>query len=148
MTGTDASRATSAQIPCTEAEFHAFTGPTDTLARRLFALPRDTVERTLWALLLQGPGSARIQLQERAVPGDPMARVYSWAGDTLDPLPDRLVALLPTATYRDLRTVLLDHGEYSDLGTVPCPPTPRGAFGHPLKVYGAGAGVRAYVLAL
>ncbi|KOG91313.1 hypothetical protein ADK38_03880 [Streptomyces varsoviensis] len=132
----------------TDAEFYFFSGSPDALARRLFALPRDVVRRRLWALLLQGPHGAHIQTQERETPDSPTGRVRSWEGADLGPLPARLVALLPTASYRELRAALLDHGSYTDLGTVPCPPSPRGAFGHPLKAHAAETVVRAYVLAL
>lgn len=128
------------------AEFHAFSGSDDALARHLFALPRDLVERTLWALLLQSDDGAGVLVQERAAPGDSVARVHSWTGEDLGSLPARLLDLLPTATHQELRATLLGHGDYADLGVVLCPPTPRGAFGHPLKLH-TGAGVRAYVVA-
>ncbi|MFD7233692.1 hypothetical protein ACFWAT_00075 [Streptomyces syringium] len=135
-----------APAPPSAAEFHAFSGSDNALARHLFALPRDLVERALWALLLQSHDGAGVLVQERAAPGDSVARVHSWTGEDLGSLPARLLDLLPTAPHRELRAALLSHGDYVDLGTVLCPPTPRGAFGHPLKLH-PGAGVRAYVVA-
>ncbi|MEW2576870.1 hypothetical protein [Streptomyces syringium] len=128
------------------AEFHAFSGSDNALARSLFALPRDLVERTLWALLLRSHDGAGVLVQERTAPGDSMARVHSWTGEDLGALPARLLDLLPTASHQELRAALLGHGDFVDLGTVLCPPTPRGAFGHPLKLH-TGSEVRAYVVA-
>ncbi|MBB4888086.1 hypothetical protein WEB32_00925 [Streptomyces netropsis] len=146
MTVTQPSSTTGTPAPPAAAEFHAFSGSDDALARHLFALPRDVVERTLWALLLQSHDGAGILVQERAEPGDSVARVQSWTGEDLGSLPARLLALLPAASHQELRTSLLGHGDYVDLGIVLCPPTPRGAFGHPLKLH-TGSGVRAYVVA-
>lgn len=146
MTVTSSSSSTAAPARPAAAEFHAFSGPDDALARHLFALPRDLVERPLWALLLQSRDGAGVLVQERAEPGDSVARVHSWTGADLGSLPTRLLHLLPTASHQELHAALLGHGDYADLGTVLCPPTPRGAFGHPLKLH-TGAGVRAYVVA-
>jgi hypothetical protein len=131
-----------------DAELHFFSGSSDTVARRLFALPRDTVERGLWALLLQSPDGAHIQVQERAGPGAATARVRAWAGKDLGSLPARLTGHLATGSYQELRTALSGHGDYTDLGEVPCPPTPRGAFGHPLKLHTALSGLRVWILVL
>ncbi|WP_369373455.1 hypothetical protein [Streptomyces sp. cg36] len=137
-----------AEDPAAGAEFHFFSGTPESLAPRLFALPHHVVERTLWALLLQDPEGAHIQVQERAEPGAAMGRVHAWEGTDLGILPAHLMTLLPTASYQSVRSALFAHGTYTDLGAVPCPPTPRGAFGHPLKLRTAGTRVRAYVLAL
>ncbi|MFE7116446.1 hypothetical protein ACFU99_13635 [Streptomyces sp. NPDC057654] len=143
MTGTDP---VGAADGAPDAEFHFFSGSPDVLAQRLFALPRDIVRRRLWALLLQGPHSARIQVQERDTPDSAEGRVRSWAGEDLGDLPARVVGLLPTASYGELRAALFGHGVYTDLGAVPCPPSPRGAFSHPLKLHAGEPVVRAYVL--
>ncbi|MFC8449559.1 hypothetical protein [Kitasatospora sp. NPDC057223] len=131
----------------TFAQFHAFTGTPDSVARHLYALPRDVVERPLWALLLHGSGGAQVLLQQRAEAGADRARVLSWQGRDLGALPARLATLLAGSAYGELAGALLAHGDYTDLGIVPCPATARGAFGHPLRHHEGQPEVRAFVLA-
>jgi hypothetical protein len=140
-----------------EAELHAFTGTPRAVAERLFALPRTVVGGRLCALLLEGDTRAHVQLFERAAAGDREGPVAAWEGATLGELPSRVAALL-TRPAQDgaeegtgdgsgaVRAALRAHGEYRELGTVPCPPTARGAFGHPLRAFAADRSVRAFVV--
>ena len=135
------------------ADYHALAGTPADVAARLYQLPRDVVAGVFYALLVQGEEVAGIHVFTRAAPGDQEGTVYAWEGPSLGTLPGRVLALvLSTAPDPDLRdridTTLRDHGHFTDLGTVPCPPTPRGAFGHPIRPYTDTPTVRAIVVAI
>jgi hypothetical protein len=138
-----------------EAELHAFTGTPRAVAERLFALPRSVVGGRLCALLLEGDTRAQVQVFERAAADDREGPVAAWAGPALGELPARIAGLLARPAEAGdagpggaVRAALRAHGEYRELGTVPCPPTARGAFGHPLRAFAADRAVRAFVVAV
>ncbi|GGO82397.1 hypothetical protein [Wenjunlia tyrosinilytica] len=133
-----------------DAALHAFRGPPRTVAECLYALPRHVVEGRVCALLLQGAGAARVHLLERVAADDARGPVAVWEGTALGTLPSRVAALLGTDTpevTNAVRAALRAHGEYHDLGTVPCPPSPRGAFGHPMTAFARAGEVTAFVVA-
>jgi len=136
-----------------QAEYYAFSGPTVSVASRVYQLPADMVGRLFYAMLVQNDEMADIHLFTRVEPGDREGRVAVWHGQHLDTLPERvLAALLSGLTDEVLRDKVVDvlrsHGEFTDLGVVPCPPTPRGAFGHPLRPYADAATVRTVLVGI
>ncbi|GAA2332372.1 hypothetical protein SVIO_003280 [Streptomyces violaceusniger] len=151
MTVADGSVSPDSSLVHAGVEFHAFAGSPDVVARHLYGLPRDLVEGTLWALILSGAERAHVQIQERAALGDSRARVFAWEGTVLGTLPAGIAAALsghpmPPRSHEALRDVLFRHGDYTDLGVVPCPRTARGAFGHPMRWFAGEQSVYALVL--
>ncbi|HEV8554924.1 MAG TPA: hypothetical protein VGR06_00820 [Actinophytocola sp.] len=133
-------------------QYYAFVGTPADVAVRLYQLPKDVVADVFYTLLVQGDELAGIHVFTRAAAGDREGIVHAWEGASLDTLPDRVLALAlsaePGPALREkIHTLLRDHGEFADLGVVPCPPTPRGAFGHPIRPYAAGGTIRAIVVA-
>lgn len=134
-------------------DWYAFAGTPDDVSRRLFGLPPSILAHPFYALLLQGGGKADVHVFERATPGDREGPVHVWQGPSLGSLPGDLVAILSakntTAVLAGaLRQVLRAYGDAAHLGVVPCPPSPRGAFGHPLKRYAEDPVLQAFVVGL
>lgn len=136
-----------------QAACYAFRGSPADVAGRVYALPQEIVSRDFYALLLQGAESAGIHVFTRERSGDDEGSVAVWSGATLNGLPEQVLALVlgqksGLALRKKVVDVLRAHGELADLGTVPCPPTPRGAFGHPLRPYARNTELRVVVAAL
>jgi hypothetical protein len=135
----------------TNAELHLFSGSSDAVAQSLYALPSSVVKQAMWALLLQSPsGGVQIHIMERSDENN--GRVLVWHGTGLGTVPVRLASTFmlnhPDAERMpQVRRVLLAHGDYEDLGVVPCPPTARGAFGHPMRLHAQAAQMQAIVVA-
>jgi len=135
-----------------DVECHAFSGSPSAVSRALYQLPPALVRRCFVTLLLQGEGKADIRIFERDVPDAVNGLVSDWSGSELGPLPGQVVATLmagpvPGGGDNQVRAALREHGQYVERGAVPCPPTARGAFGHPLKPYSGEASVHALVVA-
>jgi hypothetical protein len=135
------------------AECYAFTGAPLDVADRLYQLPQDVVTRVCYALLLEGDGRAGIHVFLRERPGDTEGTVMIWEGTTLDETPEQVVGLVlrhqPEPPLADrVLTFLKAHRDLADVGRVPCPPTPRGAFGHPVRHYSGSTTLRTVVVAL
>jgi hypothetical protein len=135
------------------AECYAFSGEPADVARRLYELPRDLVARDFYALLVQSGDMAGIHAFVRVRPGDREGLVAVWEGPSLDGTPERILALVLSGqtgpALREKVDALLKQGrDFTDLGMVPCPPTPRGAFGHPIRSYSSNATLRTFVVAL
>lgn len=134
-------------------EYHGFSGSPRSVAGRLFALPRDLVQRPCYALLLEGDRQAHVRIFERSS-GASQGPVALWQGEGLGELPAHLMSLCLQPPDSDvggtasIASALRDHGEFTQLGMVPCPPSPRGAFGHPLRDYVSEGRIRSYVLGL
>lgn len=135
-----------------KAECYAFRGTPADVAGKLYALPQDVVARAFYALFLESDEMAGIHVFSREQPGDGEGSVSVWSGSTLGELPERILTLARGAEGPALREKIVDllnaHGNFADLGTVPCPPTPRGAFGHPLRPFSENPTVRVFVAAL
>ena len=140
-------------IPSVVIDWYAFVGTPDAVSRRLFGLPRSILDHLFYALLLQGDGKADLHVFERLAPDDHEGPIHVWQGTGLGSLPGDLVALLSANNATPvlagaIRQVIRAHGDTARLGVVPCPPTPRGAFGHPLKRYAGDHVVHAFVIGL
>jgi len=131
-----------AEISC-----FAFAGTPDSVARNVYALPRDVVRRTWYALLVESERAADIRIFERACADDDGGPVSSWHGHSLRALPIRIMSLLMTAGD-GIGVALSEHGDFVDNGVVPCPLTARDAFRHVLGSYAADRSVRAFVITL
>lgn len=133
------------------ADYHAFSGVPTEVAGRLYQVPQDTVLREYYVLLVEAAAGAAIHVFTRERAGAAEGPVSMWDGHSLDDLPARLLALVLAGglELRDKVDALLrDSRVFTELGVVPCPPTPRGAFGHPVRPYSEGPLLRAVVLAL
>jgi hypothetical protein len=144
---------------------YAFSGRPEAVARRLYALNGAVVECRFFALLLQGEARADIRIYERAAPGDRSGQVATWQGTSLDVLPGSIATLVMGDTAmrgpdgqtgsagqagprERVKSALRQDREFTDWGVVPCPPTPRGAFGHPLRQYANDRAICAFVIAV
>jgi hypothetical protein len=137
----------------THGQYYAFSGTPAEVAAKLYQLPRDVVEGVFYALLVQGAKDAGIHVFNRTSPNDREGTVSAWEGLTLGALPDRILALLLSAEpdpglRGKIDSTLRDHGDFAHLGTVPCPPTPRGAFGHPIRPHTGSPTLRAVVVTI
>lgn len=135
------------------AECYGFTGTPVDVAGRLYQLPQDVVTRAFYALLIEGEGRAGIHVFLRERPGDTEGTVVVWEGTTLDEVPEQVVGLVlrhepEPALAEKVLAFLKAHRDLVDVGTVPCPPTPRGAFGHPVRHYSGSTTLRTVVVAL
>ena len=130
------------------AEYHAFRGSPAEVARRLYALPRDVVRMPLTVLLIESDALAEGWTFERARPDDTEGPVAVWDGARLGDLPARLAGILvaPGDPVPAIRAALAGHGPFTAMGVVPCPPTARAAFGHPMRRHGGETVVRAVVV--
>lgn len=127
---------------------HGWSGQWEEVARRLFAVPGDLVAAPYAALLLQDGGRADIYVFERDAHGGREVRTRVWTGSGLGTLPARLTGLvLAGGGTHGVTAALGGIGPFADLGVTPAPPSPRGAFGHPLRHYPEDGRLDAYVLA-
>ncbi|MFC3890670.1 hypothetical protein ACFOWZ_04235 [Lentzea rhizosphaerae] len=131
----------------TEISCFAFAGTPDSVTRSVYALPRTIVGHTWYALLVESERAADIRVFSRTHADDDSGPVASWHGASLGALPIRIMSLLMNAGD-GIEAALGEHGGFVEHGLVPCPPTPRGAFGHALGAYAADRSVRAFVIAL
>ena len=131
----------------TEVSCFAFAGTPDSVARSVYALPRDLVRHTGYALLVESERAADIRVFSRAEADDDCGPVATWHGASLGALPIRIMSLL-MHSGDGIGAALSDHGDFVEHGEVPCPPTARGAIGHALGAYAADRSVRAFVIAL
>jgi hypothetical protein len=132
----------------TSSELHFFSGSSAAVAQGLYSLSPSVVKQAVWALLLASPSGAQIHLMERS--DEAHGRVEVWSGPGLGAVPGQLVSAFALGSAQwvpQVREVLRAHGDYEDLGVVPCPPTARGAFGHPMRLYAQAAQLQAIVVA-
>lgn len=127
-----------------------FVGPPRDVARQLFALPMSVVEARCYALALESSGRADVRVFVRANPGDELGDVHDWTGTHLGDLPERLVQACWDRTASDGRAALTEAldglGPTARRTGIACPPTPRGAFGHQLRLHEGAGEVHAVVV--
>jgi hypothetical protein len=135
------------------AEFHAFAGTPREAATGLYALPVAFVKSSFYALLMQAAIGAEVRLFTQDGADGRQCHVEVWRGPDLGALPGRLAGLFAANTAGpELResvvSALREQDEFQSLGTVPRPPTARGAFGHPIRPFRDEQFIQTYVVSI
>jgi hypothetical protein len=148
VTRPDDARATSAR-----AEFHAFAGTPREAATGLYALPASVVASSFYAFLMQADIGAEVRLFTQYGADAGQCHVEVWRGPSLGGLPSLIAELLTAETdnpelHESVASALREQGEFQSLGTVPRPPTARGAFGHPIRPFRTEQFIQTYVVSI